>query len=66
MCVYYPQASHLSHRSVHLAVMSTSKETERFSLFGDERKEMTEAEEAYRLHSTAMNPDFRLQPHIGA
>ena len=42
-----------------------SKSTERFSLFGDERKEMTEAEEAYRLHSTAMNPDYRLQPTVG-
>ena len=42
-----------------------SKSTERFSLYGDERKEMTEAEEAYQLHSTAMNPDFRLQPTIG-
>jgi len=41
-----------------------SKSTERFSLFGDERKELTEAEEAYRLHSTAMNPDYRLQPTI--
>ena len=45
--------------------MSTSKTTERFSLFGDERKELTEAEEAYRLHSTAMNPDYRLQPVVG-
>jgi hypothetical protein len=44
--------------------MSTSKTTERFSLYGDERKELTEAEEAYRLHSTAMNPDYRLQPVI--
>ena len=42
-----------------------SKTTERFSLYGDERKEMSEAEEAYKLHSTAMNPDFRLQPVIG-
>ena len=42
-----------------------SKSTERFSLYGDERKDMTEAEEAYQLHSTAMNPDYRLQPVIG-
>lgn len=42
-----------------------SKTTERFSLYGDERKELTEAEEAYRLHSTAMNPDYRVQPVVG-
>lgn len=41
-----------------------SKETQRFSLFGDERKERSEAEEAYMMHSTAMNPDYRLQPVV--
>ncbi len=52
--------------SLSLVPAAMSKSTERFSLFGDERKELTEAEEAYRLHSTAMNPDYRLQPTIGA
>lgn len=41
-----------------------AKTCERFSLYGDERKETSEAEETYRLHSTAMNPDYRVQPVI--
>jgi len=41
-----------------------SKTVERFSLYGEGDKAESASEAAYKLHSTAMNPDFKLNPII--